>query len=43
MSIFFVNYRGVGGKSTNALKFTSNKHPQEQNVRVPLYMKGIYV
>lgn len=30
----FVKDREVGGKSTNALQFSSNKHPQEQNISV---------
>lgn len=37
MSIF-VKYRGVGGKPTNALKFSSNKHLQEQKASVCHYI-----
>lgn len=31
-----VKDREVGGKSTNALQLSSNKHPQEQNISVCL-------
>lgn len=32
----FVKDREVGGKSTNALQLSSNKHPQEWNISVCL-------